>query len=144
VNSTLLAVYRNLKSNGGGIVGESSKQALREAKIILAFREEEENENVRLRVCHELDNYFDVYGDPDGYVNAQGKHVSAEKERAEIERQIERCGCMLVVSEYKDDEGDWQIADSIGMCIYEDPTDPFQNCYVPELMAQALDKFRGV
>lgn len=33
----------------------------------------------------------------------------------------------------------WQHADSIGMCVYADPFDPFENAYVNDLMRNALD-----
>ena len=32
----------------------------------------------------------------------------------------------------------WEVVDSIGMCVYANPLDPFENCYVPDLMASAL------
>ena len=34
---------------------------------------------------------------------------------------------------------EWQHADSIGMCCYRDPLDPFENCYVVDLMKSAID-----
>lgn len=100
--------------------------ALNHARTLDAWRRAEVAGLVRLRSEPERENYFDVYGEPDD-----------ERERASIVAEIERNGCWWVVSEYWDGE-DWQLADSIGMCVYANPLDPFQNCYVVDLMASAL------
>jgi hypothetical protein len=116
-------------------------QALRASKTLLAWEELEAQELVRLRADPEEENYFDVYGEPDGYVDGNGRRVSAEQERKELEREIELNGCWFVRSEYRatpDDE--WERADSIGMLTgYRDPLSPFQNNYVIDLMRAAID-----
>lgn len=57
---------------------------------------------------------------------------------------IERWGCWFLVAEVNTGDqavGDnWKHADSIGMCVYLDPLDPFQNCYVIDLMSAALEQ----
>ena len=104
--------------------------ALENARILARFREMEEEGLVRLRQEEEQESYFDVYGTPD-----------SKREREGIAGQIERDGCWFVVSEYLDEATDtWQCADSIGMCIYSRPLDPFQNGYVPELMRAACEQ----
>jgi len=58
--------------------------------------------------------------------------------RGRESRASEITGCWWIVASVA--TGDkWEHADSIGMCVYEDPLDPFQNCYVVDLMATALE-----
>ncbi len=92
------------------------------------------DENVRIRAEIEQDNYFSVYG---------RENISKEED-AEIERMIELWGMYCVISEYLDNDGEWQIADSVGMCIYENPLNPFENEYVIDLMKSALDKREAI
>jgi hypothetical protein len=81
-----------------------------------------------------------VYGEPDGYVNASGKRISAEDERKEIVESIRRNGCAVVSAWFRPSEdAEWEMCDSVGMCIYCNPTDPLQNCYVTDLMRAAID-----
>jgi hypothetical protein len=94
---------------------------------IETFRALESDGLVRLRALPETESYFDVYGEPD-----------SAQERQEIIDQIERTGCWFVVSEYLAD-GQWHHADSIGMCVYNRPLDPAENCYVEDLMRAAID-----
>ena len=94
---------------------------------IETFRALESDGLVRLRAFPETESYFDVYGEPD---DAQ--------ERQEIIDQIDRDGCWLVESEFYAD-GQWHHADSVGMCVYNRPLDPAENCYVEDLMRAAID-----
>ena len=94
---------------------------------IETFRALESDGLVRLRAFPETDSWFDVYGEPD-----------SAHERQEIIDQIDRNGCWLVVSEFYAD-GQWHHADSIGMCVYNRPLDPAENCYVEDLMKSAID-----
>lgn len=127
---TKLENYRKFKQNTGGLVGYCAAQAWRNANILEQWEKALDNDQVRIIAREECENYFDVYGIPD-----------SEKERKAIERELELHGCWFVTTEYRDENGDWQHADSIGMNTgYSDPTDPFQNCYVPGLMRSALDK----
>lgn len=120
--------------------GMSAIHALSAAKTLLKWEAMEFDDRVRLRAEHEQENYFSVYGEPDGYENAQGHQVSAEQERKELCESFERDGLWCIVAEYFDGE-EWQMADSIGMCAgYKNPLDPFQNWYVPDLMQSAIDK----
>lgn len=76
----------------------------------------------------EQENYFDVYGEPDD-----------EKDRAEMETLLERYGCWVVFAQIALPNGCWETVDSVGMNTgYADPTDPFENCYVPQMMRAAL------
>lgn len=106
--------------------------ALSSARTLAEWREAESAGLVRVRVEPEQDSYFDVYGKPD-----------TDKERAMIEAALERDGCWYVISEVNNGDestGDnWEIADSIGMCVYNHPEDPFENCYVIDLMRSALN-----
>lgn len=96
------------------------------------WREAERADLVRLRIEPEQENYFDVYGKPDN-----------DQEKARIERELERCDCWWIVAEVNEGDeitGDkWEHADSIGMCVYDNPLDPFENDYIPDLMRAALD-----
>jgi hypothetical protein len=104
--------------------------ALKSAKILLEFQEREREELVRIQAEPEEESYFDVYG------------TDSEKEREEIEVALDLYGCWNVFSEYYDGNT-WQMADSIGMCTgYNDPTDPFQNVYIVNLMAEAISQLK--
>ena len=104
--------------------------ALEHARTLVRFREMEEEGLVRLRQEEEQESYFDVYGTPD-----------SKREEEGITSQIEREGCWIIISEYLDEATDtWQWADSIGMCIYPNPLDPFQNEYLPGLMRAACEQ----
>lgn len=94
--------------------------------IISEFRILESQGLVRLRALPETESYFDVYGEPD-----------SAQERQEIIDQIESNGCWFVVSEFYAD-GSWHHADSVGMCVYSNPLDPSENCYVEGLMDSAV------
>ncbi len=103
--------------------------ALNSARTLAQWREAEAAGRVRLRAEPEEGNYFDVYGEPD-----------TEQQRKAIEQSIERDGCWFVIAEYLCRYcGQWKHADSIGMCIYANPLDPFENDYVVDLMATTLD-----
>ena len=94
---------------------------------IETFRALESDSLVRLRAFPETDSWFDVYGEPD-----------SPEERQEIIDQIDRDGCWCVLSEFYAD-GAWHHADSVGMCVYNRPLDPAENCYVEDLMRAAID-----
>ena len=101
--------------------------AFAHAKILETWREYETAGLVRLRTVPEEENYFDVYGKPD-----------TEKERLLIESDLEQNGCWFIIAEVNND-GKWEAVDSVGMCVYADPIDPFENCYVTDLMAAAIN-----
>jgi len=105
--------------------GFSPVESLRNAKVVTEF---ESREDVRIRWHANQENYFDVYGEPD-----------TKEDRDEICRLIDLWGCVCVYSEYQDEDGYWQQADSVGMCIYANPASPLENCYVPDLMKAALE-----
>lgn len=113
--------------------GHSASYALSAARTLAAFTDLE-TESVRIRMEPERENYFDVFG----------RKCISTAEDVRIEKQIERLGCWWIVAEYCDADGEWQHADSIGMCIYENPLSPFENCYVIDLMASALECAAGV
>ena len=127
--------------------GYSALAAYRVAKTVLAF---EARDDVRIVMAEECDSYFDVYGDPEGYLDVNGRRHSAADEHKETEDLIERLGCWIVSSEARDAQtGEWETVDSIGMNTgYENPADWRENWYVPDLMQSALDyaenKFIGV
>lgn len=117
------------------LVGRNAEMALRSAKTLLRFEELEAEGKVRMKAEDEYENYFDVYGEPE-----------TENERKEIIHQIETYGCVYVCSEINNhceccDNDEWEVADSIGMCIYKNPLSPFENCYVIDLMAAAIKHF---
>lgn len=106
--------------------------ALRNAKTLSEWDLAERAGLVRLRAIPEEENYFDVYGRPDD-----------KKEREEIQRLLDQWGCYYIVSEvnHGDERQDnWQHADSIGMCVYRRPCDPFENSYIIDLMSEALSQ----
>ncbi len=119
--------------------GMDAHRALDAARTYKQFQRLETEGLVRLRAEPEDDNYFDVYGEPDGYTDIHGRRVSAEQAKQDIIDSIERDGCWYCVSEWFDGQ-EWQHADSIGMCSgYNNALSPFDNWYIPDLMQGAID-----
>lgn len=140
IKPELLKLYKQCRERKPFmLVGHDAQCSLDAARTILAFREAESKGLVRMRAEPERESYWDVYGKPEGYTNAQGHEVSTEDERKETEDLLERLGCWWTVSEWFDGD-EWQHADSCGMHTgYENPLDPFENCYVVQEMQAALD-----
>lgn len=128
-DTELIKTYKAFRSAKlGGIVGENAKSCLWSARVLLNFRKLENYELVRLDKTHEEENYFDVYGEEEN-----------ESFKKAIINSIERFGCFRVYSEVKCKACEsWELVDSIGMCIYESPLNPFENDYVIDLMHSAI------
>lgn len=123
------------------LVGRQAELALEAAKTLTTFRTLEDQGLVRIEAIPEEESYFDVFGDNEG-LDRNGHPISREQARQNIIDTLERDGCWYVVTEYLSPETEeWEHADSIGMCTgYNDPTSPFENCYVIQLMQEAIDK----
>lgn len=80
--------------------------------------ETSDNDKVRLCVAPEWENYFSVYGEPDGYTDADGNKVSPEDEHKNIADMIDRDGLWYYFSQVKCATcGQWSTVDGIGMVI---------------------------
>ena len=117
--------------------GYSAAESHRAAKIVQAF---EERDDVRIVCEPEQADYFSVYGEPEGYLGVNGRRISAEQERKDLEDQLDRLGCWIVVAEVRCPHcGTWKSVDSVGMNTgYADPCDWLQNVYVPDPINAAL------
>ena len=111
-------------------VGDAAA-CLENAKTVVAFEQAENAGLVRLMAHEEMENYFDVFGTPD-----------SAREGKEIERILDVYGCWVVESDvFNPETKRFEHADSIGMCTgYDNPLDPMENWYVPDLMRSALDR----
>jgi len=127
-----LRLYRRFRETG-----YRADESIRGAKIVAKFDELEMDGLVRLQTQAERENYFDVYGKPGGYVDGYGRRVSAKQEYEELAAEIDRHGCYHVYSEFFDGT-EWQFVDSLGMRVCNDPTSPFENCCVSDLMQAAI------
>ena len=129
-------VYQSLRQ-----AGYNASHAHSAAKTIAEYAALEQAGLVRLRAEPEQENYFDVYGEPEGYTDINGRWHTPEQERQEIADSIDRNGLWFIVAEWRDnEESEWQHADSIGMNAgYSDPLDPRENVYVPDLMRSAVN-----
>jgi hypothetical protein len=136
INTKLVALYFECrKRKPFMLVGQDAKCSLATAKTILRFRE---LEAVRLRKEEEQENYFDTYGKPEGYTNAQGHWVSEAQATKDLEEMLDRYGLWWTCSEWFNGE-EWQQADSCGMHSgYKNPLDPFENCYIVDEMFSAI------
>lgn len=125
--------------------GDKPAQALRSVRIAQEWSALESAGLVRFRVEDEQESYFDVYGEPEGYVNNNGRKVTAEQERAEILRSIEQNGCLWLCAEFRTDEdSEWQHADSIGMLTgYQRVTDMLENSYAVDLASSAIEAYHA-
>ena len=146
MNQKLQTAYTNFRKAGYRPV-----ESLRSARILIEWKgyENEYDDFVRIIVEWEQESYFDVYGDPEGYTDQFGRHHSPEQAKQEIINQIELNGCLHVISEVNvsndADQPEWEMVDSIGMCVgYDDATSPFENCYVPDLMNAANKRAREI
>lgn len=125
----LLKMYRKCRAaKPFMLVGRDAECSLNSARTILRFRELEADGLVRMRCEPETENYFDVYGAEEN-----------PKYQKQMEEAIERFGLWWTCSEWWDGE-EWRIADSCGMHTgYQNPLDPFENCYVIGEMKEAID-----
>jgi hypothetical protein len=128
MSNTIAEDYRKFKETSGYCTPPGKAAcALRSARVLADWRKAEKAGLVRLLAEEEQENYFDTYGTPD-----DPKEVKA------IADTIDRLGCYRIYTETWVN-GRWLFADSIGMCVYRNPLDPFENCYVIDLMQEALD-----
>ena len=143
MNPAILAEYRKFRGRGC-IVGHDAQSALQSARVVTSYLKLKEAGLVTLRASPECENYFDVYGEPEGYINAQGHHVSPEQARKEMCDILDRLGCWYVSSAVNRGcrhcgRSDWETVDGVGMCAgYENPMSPYENPYVVDLMAAAI------
>ena len=129
MDTLLKNTYSKFKANKPFMLeGRDSEMSLRAAKTLLKWEELENRGLVRIKAEDEEESYFDVFGRED----------DKEQQKA-TEDLIERWGCVYVSTEYFDGSS-WQLADSIGMCVYENPTSPFENCYVIDLMNECIEQ----
>lgn len=73
-----------------------------------------------IRICREweTEDYFWVYGDPDGYENGKGEWITPENERKELYDLIGREGLYIYFCQVKCPCcGQWETVDSVGMVI---------------------------
>jgi len=110
-------------------VGRNAELALDAARTLHKWNELESAGLVRLRMEPEEESYFDVFGCED---------ISKKHDQA-LRDTVDRLGCYWVTSEYLKC-GTFEHADSIGMCVYENPLSPFENCYIIQLMAEAISQ----
>jgi hypothetical protein len=137
MNAHILDRYKRFRATGA-----DADYSLRAARILDRFEDAENDGLVRIVAEPEMESYFDVYGEPEGYVGQYGRRVSAEQERKELTDTFERDGLWCIKAEYRSCEkcGTFETSDSIGMNAgYQDPCSPFENCYVIDLMSAALE-----
>jgi len=135
MNKQTSKVYQQFRS-----AGFTAKDSLSNAKTLIDFQQAESAGLVRIIAEPEQESYFAVFGEPEGYEGRNGKRVSAEQERKELEAQLDDLGCWCVQAEVKDAQGEWQQVESVGMCSgYQDPCSPFENCYAIGFMRVALN-----
>ena len=108
-------------------IGYRAAESLCAARTLTAWEHAVYENRVRIRTEPETEDYFGVYGEPD-----------TAREREQICASLSTHGCHCVITEYWAG-AEWEIADSIGFCIYPDPLDPLENAYVPDMIQSALD-----
>lgn len=109
-------------------VGYNSQAAHENALLIEQFKRLEDTGRARIIAEPEVNNYFDVYGEPDD-----------PEEKQDIIDLIEREGIYYVLVQVCCKCcGQWKTVDSIGMII-GNPTDPVNNPYYADLARAAID-----
>ena len=121
MNKPIAQLYKRARASG-----MNAKHALSTAKAITEFNDLESAGLARLCAEPEQESYFSVFGEPD-----------TESEREQIAAALDRDGCYVVYTEIFFNDA-WRHADSVGMCVYSNPLDPFENWYVPDLMHAAV------
>lgn len=128
---------------------DGAKSALYSARIVVKWRDyewdgcDDDSERIvgecRLRAEADEEPYY--AGDmEDGYTNIHGRRVSAEEAQKEISAMLERDGVWGIVAEVWNGK-EWEMVDSIWSCAgYSDVLSPYENCYVVDHMAAAMDR----
>lgn len=142
MNAHTIEVYRRLRAHE-----YTAKDALSGAKTLVAWQALEDRGLATIKAVAEEENYFDVYGEPEGYTNGYGRAITPEQERADLVWQLESWGCWRVFAEVRCPGcGRSAMLDdaSVGMCAgYQDPTSPYENAYVLDFMAMAVAHFEN-
>jgi hypothetical protein len=133
---------RFLDSGGYATPPGRAACALASAKTLAEWRQFEAQGRARIVAEPDADPY-DAGDMRQGYTTIYGRIVSAEEASKEVDTMIESKGVWCVRAEWHDGNS-WQWADSICGCAgYEDPCNPFENCYVVDLMSSALDRLNA-
>lgn len=136
----IVDLYRKFRKHSPFmLVGENARLALESAKTLARWKELEENGFVK------IEKEFD--DDPDPSFYDTWEHLS---ERTREKYKQEYCeDCWGVFVSFAPEAcphcgrcDDWEQADSIwGCACYDDPCDPFENCYVIGMMREAIEQF---
>ena len=111
--------------------GMTLEQAQAACQTMKQFEKLKEDNKVCLHMEPEQENYFSVYGEPD-----------TVEEKNAIIHEIDTYGLWYIVSEVRCKCcSKWDVADSVGMCIFNDPLDPVENPYIIDLMNSAIVKY---
>jgi hypothetical protein len=127
----LLRLYRRFRTDPPFMLyGSNAAQALSAAKTLLQFQELEEAGLVK--IDYEPDQ------DPDASYIDDWPHLSERTRQRLKDEYYDTCvGVITYARTTEDDE--WEDVDSIWGCAgYKDPTSPFENCYVIDLMDTAI------
>lgn len=136
MNRQLQRLYRRVRKAGVAcIVGENAAISLNIARTILQFEALESAGLVEITLRDDPDpdlSYVDTW-----------EHMS-ERSREEYKERTYHMGIYGVIGRYRPDpDHDWHVADSIWGCVgYENAASPFENCYVPDIMAQTITALR--
>lgn len=132
---SIASIYKRFRKDSPFmLVGENAKLALESAKALALWNRLESAGLVRIEVEPEPE--------PDASFYDTWEHLSPrtrEKLRGEYYNN-----CWLVETSYKLPGAGWRHADLIGNCAgYEDPSSPFENPYVIDLMNSAIEQLRN-
>lgn len=120
------AEYKRFRS-----LGWPASDALSGAQVAVRFAEVAFRGEVRIREVPE-DEPYDV-----SYIDTWGLSPGrAEREKKRIFDLIERDGVWCYVAEVLQEDGSWEVVDSIGFCVGDDLT---AGGYLVELMRSALN-----
>lgn len=144
MNAELLNLYKQFrKASPFMLVGHNARLALDSAKTLLRFRELEADGLVRLR-CEPEEEAYDP-GDMLEHWERNGHPVPRRQAEKELNEMLNNLGVWWTCTEWRpDEESEWRHADSCGMHSgYNNPKSPFENCYVIDEMAAAVDAYEN-
>jgi len=104
-------------------LGQTAVYAWHNAKVLNAWEWAKYYEvPIAIIAEEEIEDYFDVYGDEED-----------EKTKRLMKRELEQKGCWCVAAFYQGEP-----VDSVGMCVFNDPTSPYENPHVIDMMEELL------
>jgi len=130
VDETTKRNYRKFRAASPFMLyGSNAAQAISSARILEQWESLEAEQLVKIEAQLDTDANASFYD--------SWEHLS-ERTREQLKEAYYQ-DCWTVAAYYQDESGSFEMIDSISGCSgYSDPCDPFENCYVIDMMESAI------